>query len=81
MCHVPDSGAERLQLKTALSLLSSHQRQHLVFIKKKKKGRGGERVEVGMGGRADKRIGAVTWWPLYCSTRMQQRANWSARVG
>lgn len=42
MCHVPDSGAERLPLKTALSLLSSHQRQHLVFIKKK--GGGGKGV-------------------------------------
>lgn len=57
MCHVPDSGAERLQLKTALSLLSSHQRQHLVFIKKKKKKVGEERG-------ADKRIGAVTQSPV-----------------
>lgn len=28
---------------------------------------------------ADKRIGVVTWSPLYCSTRMQHRANWNAR--
>lgn len=76
MCHVPDSGAERLQLKTALSLLSSHQRQHLVFIKKKKGGAGGQK----WGWGADKRIGVVTWSPLYCSSQTQHRKNCNAFV-